>query len=79
MNKLLNNDISEYEKKSYREKYIHLVNENKEFIEIIKELRKENTNYIMINKPIITKENKSFGFEEIKDDNREKLLETNKK
>ena len=48
MKKLINEELSDEEKIIERQKYAILIQENKEFIDIINELRKPNTNYIMI-------------------------------
>lgn len=58
MKKLINEELSEEEKIIERKKYAILIQENKEFIDIINELRKPNTNYIMIQEPKITIHNK---------------------
>jgi len=44
-------ELSEPEKIELRRKYVVLIQENKEFIDMIIELRKPNTDYIMIEKP----------------------------
>ena len=53
MKKILDNDLPEEEKHVERKKYAVLIRENKEFINIITELRSENINYIMIKSPAI--------------------------
>ena len=58
MKKLINEELSDEEKIIERKKYAILIQENKEFIDIINELRKPNTNYIMIQEPKITIHNK---------------------
>ena len=58
MKKLINEELSEEEKIIERKKYAILIQENKEFIDMINELRKPNTNYIMIEEPKITIHNK---------------------
>ena len=58
MKKLMNEELSEEEKVIERKKYAILIQENKEFIEIIQQLRKSNKNFIMIEKPKITIHNK---------------------
>ena len=54
MKKLMNEKLSEEEKIIERKKYAILIQENKEFIDMINELRKPNKNYIMIQEPKIT-------------------------
>lgn len=54
MKKILDN-IPEEEKIVERKKYAVLIRENKEFIDMITELRNTNINYIMIKKPKINK------------------------
>ena len=54
MKKILDN-IPEEEKIVERKKYAVLIRENKEFIDMITELRNTNINYIMIKKPKISK------------------------
>ena len=58
MKKLINEELSDEEKIIERKKYAILIQENKEFIDIINELRKPNTNYIMIQKPKVIIHNK---------------------
>ena len=58
MKKLINEELSDEEKIIERKKYAILIQENKEFIDIINELRKPNTNYIMIQEPKVTIHNK---------------------
>ena len=58
MKKLINEELSDEEKIIERQKYAILIQENKEFIDIINELRKPNTNYIMIQNPKVTIHNK---------------------
>ena len=53
MKKLRDEELSEEECLILRKKYAVLIQENKEFIDLIIELRKPNTNYIMIKKPKI--------------------------
>ena len=50
----MNEKLSEEEKIIERKKYAILIQENKEFIDMINELRKPNKNYIMIQEPKIT-------------------------
>ena len=58
MKKLINEELSDEEKIIERKKYAILIQEKKEFIDIINELRKPNTNYIMIQDPKVTIHNK---------------------
>jgi len=58
MKKLMNEELSEEEKVIERKKYAILIQENKEFIEIIQSLKKSNKNFIMIEQPKITIHNK---------------------
>ena len=54
MKSLMEDELSEPEKVILRRKYAVCIKENDEFIELIKSLRKQETDYIMINKPEIT-------------------------
>jgi len=58
MKKLMNEELSEEEKVIERKKYAVLIQENKEFIEIIQSLKKSNKKFIMIQQPQITVHNK---------------------
>ena len=51
MRMIMEDELSEPEKKDLRIKYAQLIRENTEFIDMIIELRKPNTDYIMIQKP----------------------------
>lgn len=53
MKKIMNNDLSEEEKHIERKKYVVLIRENKEFIDMITELRNKNIEYIIMKKPVI--------------------------
>ena len=66
--KLLNEeDLSEPEKIEIRKKYAQLISENKEFIDMIIELRKPNQDFIMIKKPEIIDHQKVVKKKEEKD------------
>jgi len=54
MKSLVEDDLSEPEKVVLRRKYAQCIKENDEFIELIKILRKQENDYIMINKPETT-------------------------
>jgi len=56
MKKIMNNDLSEVEQEIERKKYAVLIRENKEFIDMIIDLRSENINYIMMKNPVINGE-----------------------
>jgi len=58
MRSLKEEELSEPEQKELRKKYAVLIQENKEFINMIIELRKTNTDYIMSKKPEIIIHNK---------------------
>jgi len=78
--KLLNEeDLSEPEKIEIRKKYAQLISENKEFIDMIIELRKPNQDFIMINKPEIIihkkQEDNEEEIKEIKEDINSKLID----
>jgi len=55
MRELETEELSAPEKISLRKKYAVLINENQEFIDMIIELRKPNTDFIMIKKPKVIK------------------------
>ena len=72
--RMINEDeLSEPEKKELRRKYAVLIQENKEFIDIILELRKPNTEFIMTKDPKIIHHNKKSVEKEKtkKEDNKE--------
>jgi len=54
MKSLMEDELSEPEKVILRRKYAQCIKENDEFIELIKSLRTQENDYIMINKPEIT-------------------------
>jgi len=54
MKSLKNDELSEPEKVVLRKKYAQCIKENEEFIEIMKNLNRESSDFIMINKPGLT-------------------------
>ena len=75
MRSLIEDELSEPEKVVLRKKYAQYIKENDEFIEIIQRLTRENSDYIMINKPETTIHKK---LEEKTKPDKEKKTEENK-
>ena len=67
----MEDELSEPEKKDLRIKYAQLIRENGGFIDMIEELRKPNTDYIMIQKPKVIDHNKKGSVEDKKEDKKE--------
>ena len=61
MRELETEELSAPEKISLRKKYAVLINENQEFIDMIIELRKPNTDFIMIKKPKVIKHDETIS------------------
>lgn len=79
MKSLKDEELSEPERIELRKKYAILVNESKEFINMIIELRKPNTEYICIKQPEIIQhdkiEDKSVEKDEVKLSDEEKIID----
>tara|TARA_Y100001970_G_C14241029_1_gene864906 strand:+ start:5 stop:1189 length:1185 start_codon:yes stop_codon:yes gene_type:complete len=75
MKKIMNEELSEEEKIIERKKYAILIQENKEFIELIQELRIPNKNYIMIQQPEILNHTGKELKEEKEKEKKDKLID----
>ena len=78
--RMINEDeLSEPEKKDLRIKYAHLIRENKEFIDMITELRRGNTEFIMIKDPKVIDHSKKNKDKPHSEDHSEDHIIDNKK
>jgi len=77
--RLLNEgDLSEPEKNEIRKKYAVLIHENKEFIDMIIELRQPNQEFIMSEKPKVIIHSKNLNIESVEDSKIPKMTKTEK-
>lgn len=73
MRMIMEDELSEPEKKDLRIKYAHLIRENGVFIDMIMELRKPNIDFIMIKEPSVTKHTSELNIESAPEEPQTKL------